>query len=159
MTIPIPFRCVALRADAFAPLFELDDAQLRARGVRRMTVDAHPGYPCRTSLQDAEVGESVLLLSYEHHPADTPYRACGPIFVRERVPTRPSPVGEIPATIRRRLLSVRAYDAAGMMLGADVVEGRAVDAIIQIRFGDARVAYLHLHNAAHGCYACRVERA
>lgn len=159
MTVPIPFRCVALRADAFAPLFELDDAQLHARGVRRMTVDAYPGFPCRTSLEDAAMGESVLLLSYEHQPAETPYRACGPIFVRERMQSRSWPVDEIPETIRRRLLSVRAYDAAGMMLGANVAEGRDLAATIQTHFGDAQVAYLHLHNAARGCYACRVERA
>ena len=159
MTAPTSFRCVALPADAFAPLFELDDAQLRARGVRRMTVDAHPGFPCRITLQDAQMGETVLLLSHEHQPADTPYRACGPVFVRERPRPREWAANDVPDAIRRRLLSVRAYDAAGTMLGAEVTEGRALEAAIQRCFGDPQVAYLHLHNAGRGCYACRVERA
>ncbi len=159
MTVPIPFRCVALPAEAFASLSEWDDAQLRNRGARRMTVDAHPGFPCRITLEDAQVGETVLLLSHEHQPADTPYRACGPVYVRERPRPRGWAANEVPDAIRRRLLSVRAYDAAGMMLGAEVTEGHALEAAIQRGFYDAQVAYLHLHNAARGCYACRVEWA
>lgn len=159
MAASTSFRCVALPADVFAPLFELTDAQLRERGARRMTVDAHPGFPCRITLQDAQVGETVLLLSHEHQPANTPYRACGPIFVRGQPRPRAWAANEVPDAIRRRVLSVRAYDAAGTMLGAEVAEGRELEAAIQRHFDDAQVAYLHLHNAGRGCYACRIERA
>ena len=76
------FQLVALPSEQFASLFRQSDAELQARGIRRMLVDAKPGYPCRVSLMDAEVGESVLLIPYTHHDVSSPYRASGPIFVR-----------------------------------------------------------------------------
>jgi hypothetical protein len=149
-----------LRLDSGAlPQCEASDDELRARGVVRRTADHSPGFPCRVSLRDAEPGETVLLLNYEHQPADTPYRASHAIYVREgAVEARPG-VGEVPDVLRRRLLSVRAFDADGMMVDADVAEGGALEPVIARLFGDPAVAYLHVHNAKPGCYAARVERA
>lgn len=152
------FRLVPLDADQFAALHALDDAQLAARGMQRRVAEVSPGYPCRVSLADAEPGERVLLLHYLHHAVDGPYRASGPIFVRERaVAARPGP-GEIPEAIRRRPLSLRAYDAHGCMHAAEVCDGADAARTIERLFADRRIAYLHLHNARPGCYACRVER-
>jgi hypothetical protein len=39
-----------------------------------------------------------------------------------------------------------------------LVEGRELEAAIERRFADPRVAYLHVHFAAPGCYAARIER-
>ena len=64
----------------------------------------------------------------------------------------------IPAQQRGRLLSVRAYDGDGGMRDADVVEGVALEALVARFFADARVAFLHVHNARRGCYACRIDR-
>ena len=51
--------------------------------MRRVTIDAPHSAPCRVTLQDAAPGEQVLLLPFAHHMAHSPYRASGPIFVRE----------------------------------------------------------------------------
>ena len=153
------FRLVALAAETFSHLHALSDAALHARGARRLVVDAPNAFPCRVSLADGVVGEHVLLLPHVHHDATGPYRASGPIFVRDNAATaRPAP-GVIPDAIRRRLLSVRAYDADGWMHAAEVCDGTALAATIARFFDDARIAFLHLHNARPGCYACRVERA
>ena len=46
-----------------------------------------------------------------------------------------------------------------MMLGWELVEGRELEAAIERLFANERAAYLHVHFAAPGCYAARVERA
>jgi hypothetical protein len=61
--------------------------------------------------------------------------------------------------MRGRLLSLRAYDASGQMLDADVVQGRDCDALIRQLFENPDVAYIHAHNAKRGCYAGRIDRA
>lgn len=153
------FQFVALPAERFAPLFELSDAELAALGARRMIVDGKPGFPCRVSLVDAEIGETVVLLSYAHHDVDTPYRASGPIFVRRGAATARLAAGEIPGLLGHRQLSLRAYDRAAMMVASEVVEGRDLETAIRRFFADRRVDYLHVHNAKPGCFNCRVERA
>ena len=154
-----PFRLIALRSEQFADLFEQSESELETKGVRRMTVDEKPGYPCRVSLADAEVGETVLLMPFTHHDVASPYRALGPIFVREGAPTASPEADEIPIMFRHRLLSIRGYDASAMMLAAEVVNGSELEASIRRAFENEDVRYLHIHNARPGCYNCRVERA
>lgn len=77
------FRIQGLDPNAFAPAFDQSPAWLEARTIERHTVTAKPGAPCRITLEDAEIGETVLLLSHRHQPAQTPYGQSGPIFVRE----------------------------------------------------------------------------
>ena len=153
------FRIIALPAATFAPLYGLHDANLAARGVRRVVADRQPGFPCRVSLADAAPGESLLLLNYEHLPQPGPYRSSHAIFVREHAVEAKPAVNEIPDVLARRLLSVRAFDADGMMLDADVSEGKAVAPLIGRYLDDARVAFVHLHNAKPGCYAAQAVRA
>jgi hypothetical protein len=88
-----------------------------------------------------------------------PFRASGPIFVREAADRAAAPgPGEVPEQIRSRLLSVRAYDAQGMMLDADVTEGAGLEGAIERFFGHEAIGYLHVHFARRGCYGCRVDR-
>lgn len=148
-----------LDIEVFRPLFGLQDDALRARGVVRMVADAKPGFPCRVTLEDAEPGETVLLLPWRHLDVDTPYRADGPIFVRESARATRVSRNAIPEQQRSRLLSVRAYDAAGWMRDAEVVDGVALEPLIARFLADPEVDYLHVHNARRGCYACRVDRA
>ncbi|WP_028008325.1 DUF1203 domain-containing protein [Solimonas flava] len=153
------FRITGLPADPFRPLYDLSDAALRARGVRRCVADRKPGFPDRIELRDAEPGETLLLLNYMHQPADNPYRASHAIFVREGAERTWDRIDEVPALLRSRLLSVRAFDADDLMIDADVVDGVAPETLIERSFADRRAAYLHLHYARRGCYAARVERA
>lgn len=153
------FQICALPADTFAPLFALPDEELRARNIRSVVADDRPVYPCRVSLQDAVEGERLLLFPYDHHRVNTPYRASGPVYVREAATTAQLAVDEVPALLRTRLLSLRAYDTRGMMVWADAVPGTEVEATIEAMFAIERTAYIHIHYAKAGCYACRVERA
>ena len=151
------FRFQGLSVAPFAPLFLLSDAELEARGMRRMIADEKPGFPCRVSLEDAEPGERVLLTNFEHQPAHSPYRATGPIFVRENAgATRDCT--DVPPVLRPRLLSLRAYDAAGMIVEADAVPGDDVEPVLARLFSRDDTAYIHIHYAKRGCYACRVKR-
>jgi hypothetical protein len=153
------FQFVALSIEQFVSLFDKNDAELRALGIRRLRVDAKPGYPCRVSLVDAEVGETVLLTPYTHHDVLSPYRASGPIFVRTSARTATPAAGQIPTMFAHRLLSVRAYDEQAMMVDAKVASGSELGVSIEGLFSDSRVTYLHIHNAGPGCYNCRVIRA
>jgi hypothetical protein len=149
----------ALPAALFAHWFELDDERLAQLGAARVIADRNPGFPCRVSLADAEVGEELLLLPFEHHAVPSPYRAAGPIFVRRRAQQARLEPGEIPDYVSRRLISVRAYDAAHWMTDALVCDGSEMREQIERLLEDPRIACLHLHNAKQGCYSCMVERA
>jgi hypothetical protein len=142
----------------FQPLFGLDEGMLAARGMRWMRADEPVGFPCRISLEDAPVGERVLLLPFVHQDSRSPYRASGPIFVRPGVGEARQVVGELPPYLTRRLLSVRAYDAMDDIVDAEVVDGLAAAPLIERYFARSEVAYLHLHFARRGCYACRADR-
>ena len=151
------FRIRGLSPAQFAPLLALGDAALAERSMRRVTIDAPHSAPCRVTLEDAAPGEQVLLLPFAHHMAHSPYRASGPIFVRgggepfDRI-------DELPPVFIGRLLSVRAYDAEGLMTDADVVDSDP-RSLFDKFFADPAVDYLHVHYARRGCYSCLVERA
>jgi hypothetical protein len=153
------FQISGLPASAFAPLFLLPDEELATRGAVRMVVDRHPGFPCRVSLQDAALGETVLLLNYEHLPVASPYRSRSAIFVSQSSAEARLNVNEIPESLQIRLLSLRAFDKVGMMIDADVVQGREIAPAIDRMLDRDTIAYLHVHNAKPGCFAARVDRA
>lgn len=153
------FQFIALPREQFTSIFSHSDEELQAVGARRVVVDEKPGFPCRVSLADAEVGETVLLVPFTHHDVTSPYRASGPIFVRSNVTTARPEEDEIPAMFRHRLLSIRGYDAAPMMVGVEVVNGSELADAIRRLFANENVSYLHIHNAGPGCYNCRVVRA
>jgi len=142
----------------FRHLYGLPDAALAAERVVRFTVEKTPDAPCRVELVDVEPGETVLLVNHEHLPVATPYRSAHAIFVREgaEVPARFE--NAVPEPLAIRLLSVRAFDGAGMMTDAEVIEGRDLEPLIARMFADPVVAYLHVHNAKRGCFAARVDR-
>lgn len=152
------YQISALSDNEFSHLTGLDDKSLARHGARRMQVDAKPGFPCRLTLADAEIGESVLLVNYEHLSVDSPYRSAHAIFVREGAKTCPTIVNKIPEQLRIRLLSIRAFDADGMMIDADVVHGKECEPVIERLLENRNTSYLHIHNAKPGCYAARVDR-
>lgn len=148
-----------ISAEPWRDLYGSSDTALAARGAVRMIADGKPGYPCRVTLTDAEVGETLLLVNYEHQPEATPYRSCHAIFVREGAGAPAAFVDEVPESLAVRLLSVRAFDAAAMMIDADCCEGSALAQLIGAMFANAAIAYLHVHNAKRGCFAARVDRS
>jgi Protein of unknown function (DUF1203) len=152
------FCLVGLAAENFEPFFAMRDDELAALGARRVVADAPVGFPCRVSLADAEPGDELLLLPFEHLSTRSPYRASGPVFVRRGVRRAVLPPGEIPPYVTRRWMSVRAYDADDMMVDAEVCDGVEVRGAIERMLSDDAVAFVHLHNAKRGCFSCRVER-
>jgi hypothetical protein len=152
------FQLSGLPAQVFAPLFLQSDDELAAINARRVVADGKPGFPCRVSMADAEIGDELLLLPYEHQSAASPYRASGPIFVRRGVEESKLPAGELPVYVTSRKISLRAYGANDEIIVAEVCEGDALKDAIMRAFADPQVDYLHLHHAARGCYFGRVDR-
>ncbi len=150
------FRIQGLPAEQFAPLFALSDDELAERGAVRQIADAPR--PCRISLTDAEPGDELILVNYEHHPVASPYRMRFAIYVRRDEETFDA-VDTVPKQLRERMLAVRAFDDNGMMTGWELVEGGKVEESIEKLFANPRAAYLQVHFAAPGCYAARVVRA
>jgi hypothetical protein len=149
-----------LPLDEFRPLFGLSDEALAARGVSRHVVDAPVGFPCRITLADARPGDTVLLLSYEHQAADTPYRSRHAIFVGEQATATARYVDEVPPCLAvRPMISLRAFDAGGMMVDAALAPGAELEPVIARLLARPDTAYLHAHNAGRGCYAARIDRA
>ncbi|HVU30431.1 MAG TPA: DUF1203 domain-containing protein [Sphingomicrobium sp.] len=142
----------------FKPLFGLSDSELEKRGVVRMTV-TDPTFPCRVSLTDRKIGETVLLLNHVSHDVANPYRASHAIFVAE-VDQEPAEfVDEVPPVFQKRSLSLRAFDESGMMEDALLVEPGAADGAIRKLFSNPKVRTIHAHNAVRGCFSAKIERA
>jgi hypothetical protein len=141
----------------FAPLFALSDEELAARGITVMR--AGETSPCRVSLDEAAPGDRLLLVNHMHQPADTPYRASHAIFVAQGSTRRAAYRDTLPPVMRTRPLSIRAFDAAHMMIDADLVDGAAATPLIERMLADPATAYLHVHFAKRGCFAATVVRA
>lgn len=153
------FQITALPMVPFAALFALTDAELAERRAVRVTADAKPGYPCRVSLADAEIGEALILVHYEHQPAATPFRASHAVYVRENATPASLAPNEVSAMLRARPLSLRGFDAGDMLVAAELITDGAVEAAVKAMLADANVVYIHAHLAKPGCYAARIDRA
>ena len=150
------FRIQGLPAATFAPLFALSDDELAQQGAVRRIADGPR--PCRISLTDAKPGDELILVNYEHHAVASPYRMRFAIYVRKDEETFDA-VDAVPEQLRTRTLAVRAFDGKAMMTGWELSEGVRLEETIERLFANPRAAYLHVHFAAPGCYAARVERA
>lgn len=153
------FRITGLPLDQFSHLFGSTDEQLALQGMQRITADTHQGYPDRIEMCEAAVGETLLLLNHTFQSANTPYRGSHAVYVREAAKQKYDRLNQVPDVMRRRLLSLRAYDASHMMIDADICDGQQIEALIELLFSNPSVAYIHVHYAKRGCYSGRVDRA
>lgn len=152
------FQIHALDPSPYAPLFGRDDRVLAAHNACRVIATSNPGFPCRVSMADAAIGETLLLINHIHLPAATPYAASHAIYIREAAePARIAP-NMVPDVLSRRLLSVRAYDLGSMMIDAEVIDGVDLAPMLDSLFARDDVAFVHLHNARPGCFATSVSR-
>ncbi len=154
----MPFTVTGLSPEPFRPLLGLSEAALADHGVLRVRVDTPASAPCRITLEDAEPGETVLLLNHEHLAVDSPYRSRHAIYVRESARETAVVRDALPLALERRLLALRAFDEANMMIEAEVVEGRDATPLIEAWLADPKVSYLHAHYARRGCFAARIDR-
>lgn len=153
------YRIEGLARDRFAPLFGQSDAALAAQGVVRVRAEAKPGYPCRITLEDAEPGETLLLLNHADHDVATPYRNAYAIYVREAAGATRVIEDAPPPVFANRPIALRAFDAQGMLRGAALALDNDSDAQIRALFARPEIVYIHAHNAAYGCFAARIDRA
>ena len=153
------FLIKALTINNFHELMLKNNEELKLADAAWFIVDAEPGYPCRVSLTDAKIGERVLALTFCHHNINSPYKASGPIFVRENAQTVKLNINEVPKMLRHRLLSIRAYNSQKLMIGAEVVQGTELESTIGRQFQNSEVEYIHIHNANPGCFNCSAHRA
>ena len=152
------FRVLGLSPQPFRPLFDWPDDELQRRGACRVIAD-DPRLPCRVSLAHAALGEELLLLNFEHQPANTPYRSTHAIYIRKLARHAFAAVDTVPEVLSSRLLSVRAFDVHHLMIDADVGEGTLAAEMFERFLDNPQTSYLHVHNARRGCYAARVERS
>ena len=152
------FKILALNNQEFDPLFELSDVELEKLSIKRMIVDEKPGYPCRVSLEDAEIGEEVILVPYDFHKTNSPYQSRGPIFIRKGIVTKELGINEIPVMLNHRLLSFRGFDKDGFMKEAKTKKGINTKEVIEQIFENPEIKYIHIHNSSPGCYNCEVRR-
>jgi len=151
------YRITGLDPAPYRHLFGLSDEELAAEGVVRMTVTS-PTFPCRISLTDREIGEQVLLLNHVSHDVANPYRASHAIFVTEGAEVAAEFVDQIPPVFEKRILSLRGFDAEGMMADAILTQPGEADQGIRRLFDNPRIETIHAHNATRGCFAARIER-
>lgn len=152
------YRITGLDPSRFADLFSLDDAALAARNARRVTAAASRGFPCRVSLEDAAEGESLILLHHTSHDVATPYRSAYAIYVRERAQAPAAYFDTCPPVFEGRPLGLRGFDAGGNLRDARLALPGEADARIRDLLDQPEIAYIDVHNAAHGCFAARVQR-
>lgn len=142
----------------YARLYGLSDAALAAQGAVRMVADAAPGYPCRVTLADAAPGTALLLVNHVSRPAAGPYRTSHAIFVIEGAATPARFVNALPPVFAPRVLSLRGFDAAGMMVDALLTQPGEAEAGLQHLLAQEQIVEVDVHNAVRGCFAARVRR-
>jgi Protein of unknown function (DUF1203) len=152
------YRITGLDRASFAELFDMNDMALAERGAVRVTAAADKGWPCRISLEDAKAGEELILLNHVSHDVATPYRSSYAIYIRKAAELSAQFVDETPPVFEGRPMAFRAFDAAGMLRNAALALPGQADEKIRALFAQDEIAYIHAHNAAHGCFSARIER-
>ena len=152
------YRITGLDPAPYRPLFGLSDEELSNHGIVRMIVDEKPSFPCRVSLTDRDIGESVLLLNHVSHEVANPYRASHAIFVAESADEAAEFVDELPPVFMSRALSLRGFDEGGMMVDAILTQPGEADVGIRKLLENPEILTIHAHNAARGCFSAKIER-
>jgi hypothetical protein len=152
------YRVEGLPIEEFAYLFGLGEEELAERDIVRMVASSKPGAPCRITLEDAEPGETLLLLNHVSHDVSGPYRASHAIFVREAAEIAGVFIDELPPVFAPRILSLRGFDSEGMMVDALLTQPGEAEAGIAKLFEQDAIAYIHAHNAIRGCFSARIDR-
>ena len=152
------YRIEGLAPEAFESLFSMNEGALAERGAVRVIADSPGGYPCRVSLTDAAPGEELVLVNHVSHDVSGPFRTAYGIYVRKDAEAPGAFTDEAPAYLDRRTLGLRGFGADGMLKNALLALPGEADAKIRDLLGDERIATIHAHSAAFGCFLARIER-
>lgn len=156
---PMTYKISGLEPSIFRHLVGLSDEELAGHGAARVTANADRGYPCRISLDDAKTGETLILLHHVSHDVATPYRSAYAIYIRENADQAAIYEDETPPVFEGRPLGLRGFGADGNLKNALLALPGEADSKIRQLLADPAIVYIDAHNAAHGCFAARVERA
>ena len=120
---------------------------------------AEGGEPCRHCLQMIAAGAGMLVLAHRPFATLQPYAELGPIFLCADA-CQAGGGADVPAILASPDYILRGYGADDRIVygtGA-VVPTVGIVAEAAARFGDARVAYLHIRSARNNCYQVRLDR-
>lgn len=151
------YRMEGLAPSTFEGLLGMSDGELADHRARRVVADG-PGYPCRVTLEDATLGEELLLVNHVSHEVEGPFRTVYGIYVRKDAERAASFTDEAPPYLNRRTLGLRGFDAEGMLKEAIIANPGEADARIRELFERTEIDTIHAHNAAYGCFLARIER-
>ena len=152
------YRIAGLNPAQYSHLFALSDAELAAINARRLSATDNRGFPCRVSLRDADEGDNLILFHHVSHDVATPYRSAYAIYIRENAQVAAAYVDETPPVFEGRPIALRGFDADGNLRDAALALPGQADARIRELFESEEIAYIHAHNAAHGCFSAAIER-
>ena len=152
------FQIKVLPMALFAPFFHASDAQLDRMGARRLTADHTPGFPCRVSLAESEIEDTLILCNFEHLAEISPYRASHAIYVRQGAVQATPAVDEVPMVLTRRMLLIRGFGYDHLLKEAEVIDGATLAATLGVFFGHAAISYTHIQSAQPGCFAAKATR-
>jgi hypothetical protein len=152
------YQITGLNPQDHVSLFSMSDAELQAINACRVTATAGHGFPCRISLRDADEGDSLILFHHVSHDVQTPYRSAYAVYVREAAVEAATYHDETPPVFDGRPIALRGFDGNGILRDATLAMPGEADAKIRQLFASQDIAYIHAHNAAHGCFSAKVER-
>lgn len=154
-----PFKCVPMPTET-AERFRRTGTDDNNNPLRRMMPD-NSRAPCRHCLRNGKTGEAMLLGSYNLQGPVGIYWTPSPIFLHADACERYGAENEVPEIVRSSFVSVRSYDGDDQCIYdlGQVVEGLAVDPVLQRAVSDPRTKFVNIHTAKPGCLLCRVERA
>jgi len=121
----------------------------------------HETYPCRHCLCEVSGTGGMLLLSYQTPKPNSVYGHPTAIFLCAQDCARFDRIDEIPAIVRSRHVSFRAFRSDGAMLyhANELADGSDHDAAIRRIFARDDVAFVNAHTVKAGCLLCHVEPA
>jgi hypothetical protein len=151
------YSIAGLDPTSFGPLFAAE--RIDPAYAKRVVATSATGFPCRVSLEDAEIGDHLMLVHHVSNDVAGPFRMAHAIYVRDGARQASKVHDTVPPMLNRRTLSLRAFDGEGMLRRAMLAEPGGTDERIRELFADSSIAYIHAHNAAYGCFLAAIERS
>jgi hypothetical protein len=146
---------------AAIPAAELDRIRAAGHDVEGnlfTPIDAGGGEPLRCCLRPSRPGERIALIAYRPPGTAGAYAETGPVFVHAAPCAGYPGDGGWPPGFRDRQQVLRAYDAAGRITDALLVEGAEAEAGIAKLLADPAHVTVHSRNVLYGCYMFAVSR-
>ena len=154
------FQCIPIPTDT-AERFRMSGIDDNGNSLRHIKAMDAGSFPCRHCLCFGQLGEMMLLGSYNLPRPQGIYWTPSPIFVHAEACRRFSAENIVAPIIGQGVLvSIRAYDSADQCIYdlGQVCAGADVDAPLERALADPRTAFVNVHTARPGCLLSRVER-